>query len=65
MYVLFEVEGMEDSREACLSTLRQTQVGLAPGYFFGPGSNGFLRLCAARAPAVLAEAMARLAPALS
>ena len=65
MYVLFEVEGMEDSREACLSTLRQTQVGLAPGYFFGPGSNGFLRLCAARAPAVLAEALARLAPALS
>ena len=65
MYVLFEVDGMADSREACLSILRQTQVGLAPGYFFGPGSNGFLRLCVCRAPAVLGEAMARLEPALS
>jgi len=65
MYALFEVDGMPDSREACLSILRQTRVGLAPGYFFGPGSNGFLRLCACRAPAVLTEAMGRLEAALS
>ena len=65
MYALFEVDGMPDSREACLTILRQTRVGLAPGYFFGPGSNGFLRLCACRAPEVLAEAMARLQPVLT
>jgi aspartate aminotransferase len=64
MYAMFEVDGMSDSREACLSILRQTRVGLAPGYFFGPGSNSYLRLCACRAPAVLAEAMERLEPAL-
>ena len=64
MYAMFEVDGMADSREACLSILRQTRVGLAPGYFFGPGSNSFLRLCACRAPEVLAEAMERLEPAL-
>jgi len=65
MYALFEVDGMPDSREACLTILLQTRVGLAPGYFFGPGSNSFLRLCACRAPAVLTEAMARLEIALS
>jgi aspartate/methionine/tyrosine aminotransferase len=64
MYAMFEVDGMTDSREACLSILRQTSVGLAPGYFFGPGSNSYLRLCACRAPEVLAEAMERLEPAL-
>lgn len=64
MYALFEVDGMPDSKEACLAILRQTQVGLAPGYFFGPGSNSFLRLCACRAPAVLNEAMTRLEAAL-
>ena len=64
MYVLFEVEGMTDSRAACLEILRQTQVGLAPGYFFGPGSDHLLRLCVCRAPAVLSEAMGRLEKAL-
>ena len=65
MYALFEVEGMADSREACRAILRQTQVGLAPGYFFGPGSDHLLRLCYCRAPAVLEEAMARLERALA
>ena len=65
MYALFEVEGMADSRQACLSILRQTRVGLAPGYFFGPGSDSFLRLCVCRAPQVLNEAMGRLEAALS
>ncbi|MGI9169170.1 MAG: aminotransferase class I/II-fold pyridoxal phosphate-dependent enzyme, partial [Caulobacteraceae bacterium] len=64
MYVFFEVEGMADSRGACLDILRRTRVGLAPGVFFGPGSESFLRLCVCRSPASLREAMARLAPAL-
>ena len=64
MYAFFEVDGMPDSRQACLDILAQTRVGLAPGIFFGPGSETFLRLCVARAPKVLAEAMARLETAL-
>ena len=65
MYAFFEIDGMPDSRAACLDILARTSVGLAPGHFFGPGSDGFLRACVCRRPEVLAEAMARLAPALS
>ena len=65
MYAFFEIDGMPDSSAACLDILAKTSVGLAPGHFFGPGSAGFLRACVCRRPDVLAEAMARLAPALS
>jgi aspartate aminotransferase len=65
MYAFFEVDGMPDSRQACLSILEQTRVGLAPGVFFGPGAETFLRLCVCRSPTDLTEAMARLAPVLS
>jgi aspartate aminotransferase len=65
MYAFFEVDGMPDSRQACLDILDKTRVGLAPGYFFGPGSDTFLRLCACRDPAVLREAMGRLEGALA
>lgn len=65
MYAFFEVEGMTDSRSACLDILRRTRVGLAPGFFFGPDSEAFLRVCVARSPASLTEAMARLASVLA
>ena len=65
MYAFFEVDGMPDSRAACLEILEKTHVGLAPGFFFGPGSDGFLRLCVCRDPATLTEAMGRLECALS
>ena len=64
MFALFEVDGMADSREACLRLLKETKVGLAPGAFFGPGSETLLRVCICRSPASLREAMERLAPAL-
>lgn len=60
MYAFFEVDGMPDSRAACLEILEKTRVGLAPGVFFGPGSETFLRLCVCRDPATLTEAMGRL-----
>jgi aspartate/methionine/tyrosine aminotransferase len=60
MYAFFEVDGMPDSRRACLAILEQTRVGLAPGAFFGPGSEGFLRACVCRSPTDLHEAMGRL-----
>ena len=65
MYAFFEVDGLPDSRAAARAILEATSVGLAPGAFFGPGSEGFLRACVCREPGQLGEAMARLAPALS
>jgi aspartate aminotransferase len=65
MYAYFEVDGMPDSRQACLDILAKTSVGLAPGIFFGPGSQTFLRACVCRKPQVLTEAMARLSEALA
>jgi aspartate/methionine/tyrosine aminotransferase len=65
MYAFFEIDGMPDARQACLDILAATGVGLAPGLFFGPGSEGFLRACVCRAPDVLSEAMNRLGPALA
>jgi len=64
MYAFFEIDGMADSRAACLEILGKTGVGLASGAFFGPGSESFLRACVCRKPEALTEAMARLAPAL-
>jgi aspartate/methionine/tyrosine aminotransferase len=64
MYAFFEVDGMGDSRAACLEILETTRVGLAPGHFFGPGSDRFLRLCVCRRPETLVEAMGRLEEAL-
>jgi aspartate/methionine/tyrosine aminotransferase len=60
MFAYFQVDGMPNSREACMRILAETKVGLAPGAFFGPGSESFLRICVARSPASLGEAMARL-----
>jgi aspartate aminotransferase len=65
MYAFFEVDGMPDARQACLDILAATGVGLAPGIFFGPGSESFLRACVCRAPDALRQAMQRLAPALA
>ena len=61
MYVFFEVDGLTDARAACREILEQTKVGLAPGTFFGLGSETFLRACISREPASLGEAMDRLA----
>ncbi|HVN01449.1 MAG TPA: pyridoxal phosphate-dependent aminotransferase [Caulobacteraceae bacterium] len=64
MYAFFEIDGMPDSRRACLDILEKTRVGLAPGVFFGPGSETFLRACVCRKPEVLREAMGRLSAVL-
>lgn len=64
MYAFFEIDGMSDSKQACLDILRSSNVGLAPGYFFGQGSEHFLRLCYCRSPEQLHIAMERLKKAL-
>jgi aspartate aminotransferase len=65
MYVFFEIEGLTDSRAACIEVLEKTRVGLAPGYFFGRGSESFMRICYCRSPDALADAMNRLRPFLN
>ncbi|WP_414902518.1 pyridoxal phosphate-dependent aminotransferase [Sphingomonas flavalba] len=65
MYAFFEIDGIPDSKAGCLEILRSTSVGLAPGSFFGPGSQSFYRLCFCRSPEALATAMEKLRPSLS
>ncbi len=64
-YAFFEVAGMTDSLAAAKRILREAGVGLAPGAAFGAGGEGFLRLCFAQSPALLARAMAQLKPLLA
>ncbi|MEC9100955.1 MAG: pyridoxal phosphate-dependent aminotransferase [Pseudomonadota bacterium] len=59
-YAFFSVEGMENSLEFCKALIDKCNVGLAPGSAFGPGGEGFLRLCFASTPDKLNEAMKAL-----
>ncbi len=63
-YLFFAVEGEPDSRTLARRLVDRAVVGLAPGTAFGPGGEGFLRLCFAVSPERLAEAVDRLAPEL-
>ncbi len=63
-YAFFAVEGMTDSLDFAKRLVREAGVGLAPGTAFGPEGEGWLRLCFARAPSVLEQAVERLTPAL-
>lgn len=63
-YAFFAVDGMDDSLDFAKRLVRNAGVGLAPGTAFGPQGEGWLRLCFARAPEVLEQAVERLAPAL-
>ena len=50
---------MTDSLATAFRIIDEAGIGLAPGAAFGPGGEGFLRLCFLRDPAKLAEAMER------
>jgi aspartate aminotransferase len=58
------VDGVTDSLAFAKQALYQAKVGLAPGSAFGPIGEGHLRLCFARDPQVIAEAVDRLRPLL-
>jgi len=60
-YLFFAVEGMTDSLATTLRIIDEAGVGFAPGATFGPGGEGFLRMCFLRDPAKLAEALDRFA----
>ena len=54
------IDGEADSRALALRLVDEAGVGAAPGSAFGPGGEGYLRLCFARAPEEIAEATRRL-----
>ncbi len=64
-YAFFSVDGMESSAEAAREILMSTKVGVAPGVAFGAGGEGHLRICYAKTPELLREALDRLASALN
>ena len=63
-YAFFRVAGMADSLAFAKEALRRTKVGLAPGSAFGPMGEGFIRLCFARDPQQVSDAIERLRPLL-
>ncbi|MBV8662678.1 MAG: pyridoxal phosphate-dependent aminotransferase, partial [Hyphomicrobiales bacterium] len=60
-YLFCAVDGEPDSRALAMRLIDEAGVGAAPGSAFGPGGEGYLRLCFARAPEEVAEATRRLA----
>ena len=63
-YAFFAVDGMDNSLDFAKRLVHEAGVGLAPGTAFGPEGEGWLRLCFARAPETLEEAVGRLTPLL-
>jgi aspartate/methionine/tyrosine aminotransferase len=63
-YAFVRVDGVADSIGFATEALRRAKVGVAPGAAFGPMGEGSLRLCFARDPQVVAEAVDRLRPLL-
>ncbi len=59
-YAFIGVEGVTDSLALALRLVEQHGVAVAPGSAFGPGGEGFLRLCFAQSTSRMAEAMERL-----
>jgi aspartate/methionine/tyrosine aminotransferase len=64
-YLFFKVEGEEDSTAFALRMIDEANVGLAPGAAFGPGGEGFVRLCFAASHETLRSGVERLAAALT
>ena len=59
-YATFEAEGVTDTLAFCLAAVREARIGLAPGSSFGRGAERIVRLCYAKSPELLQEAMDRL-----
>jgi aspartate/methionine/tyrosine aminotransferase len=59
-YLFPRILGHDDSRELAFRLIDEAGIGVAPGYAFGPGGKGRLRLCFARAPEQVREATRRL-----
>ncbi len=58
-YLFFAVDGMTDSLATCLRIIDEAGVGFAPGATFGPGGEGFLRMCYLKNEDTLAQGLDR------
>ena len=59
-YAFPRVEGVTDSLAFVQGVLAEEDVGLAPGYAFGPGNEAHFRLCFAQSHERLAEGLDRI-----
>ncbi|MBN8890011.1 MAG: pyridoxal phosphate-dependent aminotransferase [Rhodospirillales bacterium] len=59
-YAMFEVDGVTDTLEFCKRAVVEARIGMAPGIAFGRGAERHIRLCYAKSPEALTEAMNRL-----
>jgi aspartate/methionine/tyrosine aminotransferase len=60
-YLFFGIEGMRDSAGTVRRLIDEAKVGFAPGSTFGPGGEGFLRMCYLKDRDKLEEALRRFA----
>lgn len=63
-YCFFKVDGMTDSLTTAKNLLHTAKVGIAPGAAFGQAGEGYLRICYAQTPEIIANALDRLAAGL-
>lgn len=59
-YAMFEVDGVTDTLQFCKRAVTEARIGMAPGIAFGRGAERHIRLCYAKSPELLTEAMNRL-----
>ncbi|WP_088344608.1 MULTISPECIES: pyridoxal phosphate-dependent aminotransferase [Rhodomicrobium] len=59
-YLMFGIDGVTSSLDTAMRLVDEANIGLAPGSAFGPGGEGYFRICYQRSPAALREAMGRL-----
>jgi aspartate/methionine/tyrosine aminotransferase len=59
-YAMFEVDGVDDTFGFCRRAIHEAGIGMAPGTSFGRGAERLTRLCYAKQPTLLNEAMDRL-----
>ena len=59
-YAFPRVRGLEDSLAFAQGLLADSDVGIAPGYTFGPGNEAYIRICFAQSHSRLREGLERL-----
>ncbi len=59
-YAFFSVDGVHDDLQFAKTLAQTAHVGLAPGSAFGPGNEGYLRLCFAHDEKKILAALDRL-----
>jgi aspartate/methionine/tyrosine aminotransferase len=59
-YAFPKIDGITSSRDFCQGLLDEKDVGVAPGFTFGPGNEQYIRICFALSFARLQEGLEKL-----